>query len=156
MMLPLSRSRTDPEEFLSHFPEQQSSREWISIGNLDEFFLNVYDYHSQKGYWPIIFNRISNILTIAFTIGFSVFLVLFVNWNGVINCGQSDKCSNVKLIVSNPFNNSSFWLSFIVMTYSIVFFIYLIWHGLSLIWELPKLYDTSKFYKEKLGISDVS
>lgn len=151
----LARSRSDPEEFLSHFPEQETSREWIKIKNLDEFLSNIYEYHSQKGFWPIIFNRISNIITIGFTIGFSVFLTLFVNWQSVIHCGNSDKCEKINLIVSNPFLDS-FWLPFIVMTYAAVFFVYLAWHVLSLILKISKLKQTSAFYKEKLGTFDVS
>ncbi len=82
------RSRTDPEDFLQHFEETAHSREWVSINNLDSFFEQVYHYHNMKGFWSIVVTWISNIINVAFTIAFSVFLVGCVNWSFVLSCSN--------------------------------------------------------------------
>ena len=97
----LERSRTDPEALLKTYPEQESSREWISINNLDQFFTNVYNYHYYGGYKPIIYRRFADIIMITFTLIFSIILIAYVDWNLVFKCTEQDPC-NSEIFVYRP------------------------------------------------------
>ncbi|XP_021770199.1 autophagy-related protein 9-like [Chenopodium quinoa] len=59
------------------------------IADLDLFFERLYSYYCEKGLWCIIVKWIVELLSLAFTICFSGFFLLFVDWNGLRNakCG---------------------------------------------------------------------
>ncbi|GAB2298342.1 autophagy protein atg9 [Dionaea muscipula] len=59
------------------------------IADLDLFFERIYSYYCEKGLWCIIAKWIVELLSLAFTICFSGFFLLFVDWNGLRNakCG---------------------------------------------------------------------
>lgn len=61
-----------------------------TITDLDLFFERLYSYYCEKGLWCIIIKWIFGLLALAFLICFSGFLLLFVNWNGLLNakCGM--------------------------------------------------------------------
>lgn len=60
------------------------------IADLDLFFERLYSYYCEKGLWCIIIKWIVELLSLAFTICFSGFFLLFVDWNGLRNakCGM--------------------------------------------------------------------
>ncbi len=65
------------------------SSKWGAITDLDRFFERVYQYYCDKGFWCIVTQWLVELLTLGFTISFSGFLLLFVNWPGLLNakCG---------------------------------------------------------------------
>lgn len=65
------------------------SSKWEAISDLDNFFERVYHYYCDKGFWCIVTQWIVELLTLGFTIAFSGFLLLFVNWQGLLHaeCG---------------------------------------------------------------------
>lgn len=69
------------------------------ISDLDLFFERLYSYYCEKGIWCIIVKWICELLTLAFTICFAGFLLLFVDWNGLLNakCGMDAVESGTKL-----------------------------------------------------------
>ena len=152
----LTRSRTDPEKYLEDFEEEcvgTASREFLSIKNLDIYFENIYLYHKNGGFWSIIFSKISNLIIIAFTISFSVFLIGFINWEKLLKCGKKEICNDdTKLFKNMLIENKRFGT--IVILYTMVFILYFIWHLLNFIVSLSSLKITQKFYYEKLKISD--
>ncbi|PPD99845.1 hypothetical protein GOBAR_DD03169 [Gossypium barbadense] len=60
------------------------------IADLDLFFERLYSYYCEKGLWCIIIKWIVELLSLGFTICFSGFFLLFVDWNGLRNakCGM--------------------------------------------------------------------
>ncbi|XVF80943.1 hypothetical protein PTKIN_Ptkin15bG0116200 [Pterospermum kingtungense] len=60
------------------------------IADLDLFFEHLYSYYCEKGLWCIIIKWIVELLSLGFTICFSGFFLLFVDWNGLRNakCGM--------------------------------------------------------------------
>ncbi|EPS63710.1 hypothetical protein M569_11073, partial [Genlisea aurea] len=68
------------------------------IEDLDLFFERVYSYYCDKGLWCIIIKWIFELLSLAFTICFSGFFLLFVDWNGLRNakCGMDAVESGIK------------------------------------------------------------
>lgn len=57
--------------------------------DLDEFFQRVYQYYCKKGFWCIFTQWLYELGVVGFTIIFSGFLILFVDWPRVFNtkCG---------------------------------------------------------------------
>lgn len=68
------------------------------IGDLDLFFQRIYSYYCEKGLWCIIIKWIFELLSLAFTICFSGFFLLYVDWNGLRNakCGMVAVESGIK------------------------------------------------------------
>lgn len=60
------------------------------IADLDLFFERLYSYYCEKGLWCIIIKWIVELLSLGFTICFSGFFLLYVDWNGLRNakCGM--------------------------------------------------------------------
>ncbi|GLU03645.1 hypothetical protein SLE2022_208340 [Rubroshorea leprosula] len=60
------------------------------IADLDLFFERLYSYYCEKGLWCIIIKWMVELLSLGFTIFFSGFFLLFVDWNGLRNakCGM--------------------------------------------------------------------
>lgn len=68
------------------------------IPDLDLFFERIYSYYCEKGLWCIIIKWIVELLSLGFTICFSGFFLLFVDWNGLRNakCGMDAVESGTK------------------------------------------------------------
>ncbi|GFZ01546.1 autophagy 9 [Actinidia rufa] len=68
------------------------------IADLDLFFERLYSYYCEKGLWCIIIKWIVELLSLAFTICFSGFVLLYVDWNGLRNakCGMDAVESGIK------------------------------------------------------------
>lgn len=68
------------------------------IADLDLFFEKLYNYYCEKGLWCIIIKWIFELLSLAFTICFSGFFLLYVDWNGLRNakCGMDAVESGIK------------------------------------------------------------
>ncbi|KAJ8749587.1 hypothetical protein K2173_026236 [Erythroxylum novogranatense] len=68
------------------------------IVDLDIFFQRLYSYYCQKGLRCIIIKWVVDLLSVAFTICFLGFLLLYVDWNGLRNakCGMQAVESGTK------------------------------------------------------------
>ncbi|PON81717.1 Autophagy-related protein [Trema orientale] len=68
------------------------------IADLDLFFEKLYSYYCEKGLWCIIIKWVVELLSLGFTICFSGFFLLFVDWNGLRNakCGMDAIESGMK------------------------------------------------------------
>ena len=68
------------------------------IADLDLFFERLYSYYCEKGLWCIIIKWMVELLSLGFTICFSGFFLLYVDWNGLRNakCGMDAVESGIK------------------------------------------------------------
>ncbi|XP_031265801.1 autophagy-related protein 9 [Pistacia vera] len=68
------------------------------IVDLDLFFERLYSYYCEKGLWCIIIKWMVELLSLGFTICFSAFFLLYVDWNGLRNakCGMDAVESGIK------------------------------------------------------------
>ena len=64
-------------------PKEKAMWRWANVENLDNFLADVYDYYILKGYWSIILKRALNLLTVAFVIGFCLFLTQCINYGSI-------------------------------------------------------------------------
>ncbi|KAK9866340.1 hypothetical protein WJX84_000061 [Apatococcus fuscideae] len=83
----------------------RESYEWSAIANLDHFFTRIYRYYEEKGFSTIATARICNLLALGFTVCFSGFLLMVVDWHGVLHaaCLFENTCEIQEVgIVKDP------------------------------------------------------
>ena len=61
-------------------PREKALYRWTNVINLDVFLDDVYMYYQRNGFWSILLVRLIGLLTIAFVIGFSLFLTQCIDY----------------------------------------------------------------------------
>eukprot|EP00466_Bigelowiella_natans_P012701 jgi/Bigna1/46687/estExt_Genewise1.C_60190 len=107
-------------------------------------------YYIENGFWCIVLKRITKLINLAFTICFSTFLLLFVDWSAVVECHQSS-CD--RLIRANALSNLNFG-GVIVVLYFIIFSVYWLWNAVDSLFVLSQSWQMSTFYSQRLEIQD--
>lgn len=64
---------------------------WANVENLDNFLFDVYDYYTLRGYWSIVLRRCLNMFTLAFLLGFCLFLTQCVNYSKIKGSTKLDQ-----------------------------------------------------------------
>ncbi|CAM8888545.1 unnamed protein product [Rhodiola kirilowii] len=132
------------------------------IPDLDLFFERLYNYYCEKGIYCIIIKWIVELLSLAFTICFSGFFLLFVDWNGLRNakCGMDAVESGIKpcdlskeALHKHPL--TPFTLSkAIIMGYLAIFSVYFIFCFFRFFAQLKDTLAIRNFYHQNLHITD--
>ncbi|CAA0832170.1 autophagy 9 (APG9 [Striga hermonthica] len=132
------------------------------IDDLDLFFERVYNYYCEKGLWCIIIKWVFELLSLAFTICFSGFFLLYVDWNGLRNakCGMDAIESGIKpcdlskeALHEHPL--TPFTLSkAIILGYLGIFSIYWIFCFLRFFAQLKETLKIRRFYYSSLHVTD--
>ncbi|KAL8101166.1 autophagy-related protein 9-like [Apium graveolens] len=132
------------------------------ISDLDLFFERLYGYYCEKGLLCIVIKWIVELLSLAFTICFSCFFLLYVDWNGLRNakCGMVAVESGIKPcdLVKEAFHEhplTPFTLSTaIIVGYLGIFSIYWIFCFLRFFAQLKETLKIRQFYYSSLCITD--
>ncbi|KAK6164489.1 hypothetical protein DH2020_001353 [Rehmannia glutinosa] len=132
------------------------------IDDLDLFFERIYNYYCEKGLWCIIIKWIFELLSLAFTICFSGFFLLYVDWNGLRNakCGMDAVESGIKpcdlskeALHKHPL--TPFTLSkAIIVGYLGIFSVYCIFCFLRFFAQLKETLKIRRFYYNSLRVTD--
>ncbi|KAK3172209.1 hypothetical protein Dsin_033142 [Dipteronia sinensis] len=64
-------------------PREKAMWRWANVQNLDNFLYDVYNYYLNHGFWSIMLQRAISLLTVAFIVGFFIFLTQCVNYRKV-------------------------------------------------------------------------
>ena len=92
-------------------PRERAMWRWANVENLDNFLKDVYDYYLGHGFWSILLQRVLSLLTLAFVVGFTVFLTNCVDYRQVRG---SDKMSQILIprcmARMGGFSNVVLWL----------------------------------------------
>ncbi|XP_010255319.1 PREDICTED: autophagy-related protein 9-like [Nelumbo nucifera] len=133
------------------------------IADLDLFFERLYNYYCEKGLWCIIIKWIVELLTLGFTICFSGFFLLFVDWNGLrqakcgidaVDSGIIKSCDLAKVAL-HPHPLTPFTLSKgIIVGYLGIFSVYWIFCFLWFFAQLKNTLEIRNFYYNSLHVSD--
>ncbi|KAF9114714.1 autophagy protein atg9 [Mortierella sp. AM989] len=118
---------------------------WVNVENLDNFLARVYDYYVGKGMYTILLERCLNLLTFAFVIGFSTFLIGCIDYP---NLRHSKHLNEV--LIPQCFHRLSTG-TFVVLLLFVTF-----WIGqlTRLIYDIPEMVDMCNFYTYLLQIPD--
>ncbi|CAH9102780.1 unnamed protein product [Cuscuta epithymum] len=132
------------------------------ISDLDLFFERLYCYYCEKGLWCIIIKWVFELFGLAFTICFSGFFLLFVDWSGLrsAKCGMDAVESGIKpcdlskeALHHHPL--SPFTISkAIVVGYLGIFSIYWIFCFLRFFAQLKDTLIIRDFYYNSLHVTD--
>ncbi len=92
--------------------------------------------------------------TLAFTICFSSFLLLFVKWSSMFFCSSNESCEDILGLRSGVFSSPSTG-DVVVFIYFALFCLYWLWHCFSFVYTLRDAMEMRAFYRDDLGINDV-
>ncbi|KAL8548011.1 hypothetical protein ACS0TY_007345 [Phlomoides rotata] len=132
------------------------------IDDLDLFFERIYTYYCEKGLWCIISKWIFELLSLAFTIYFSGFLLLFVDYNGLskAKCGMDAVESGTKpcdlaeeALHKHPLTPFTLTKA-VIVGYLGIFSIYWMFCFLRLFAQLKETLKIRQFYYNSLHVTD--
>ncbi|KAL2321035.1 hypothetical protein Fmac_030004 [Flemingia macrophylla] len=132
------------------------------IADLDLFFERLYSYYCEKGLWCIIIKWIVELLSLGFTICFSGFFLLYVDWNGLRNakCGMDAVESGIKpcdlakeALHQHPLTPLTLTKA-IIVGYLGIFSIYWIFCFLRFFAQLKDTLEIRHFYYNSLHVTD--
>ena len=173
-------TRLDPESANAPFTlDERGSHASLRIENLDKWFAALYSYFEGKGFWCIVTSRVVNVLTLGFTIAFSAFLLLYVDWETLrTECAEAslrsagstrrapsadaapgavekDTCDILRdATYAAPLHHRGFVANFLVLAYLALFTAYLLWSLARLAADLKPLLEMRAFCARKLQLSD--
>lgn len=126
------------------------------ITDLDAFFERLYKYYCGKGLWCIVTQWIIELLSLGFTICFSGFFLLIVDWQVLHTCGVHavEPCDLLREAVKeHPLDPLTFSKG-IVVTYLTLFSFYWCFCLLRFLTQLRDTLEVRRFYHHRLHISD--
>ena len=173
-------TRLDPESANAPFTlDERGSHASLRIENLDKWFAALYSYFEGKGFWCIVTSRVVNVLTLGFTVAFSAFLLLYVDWETLrTECAEAslrsagstrrapsadaapgavekDTCDILRdATYAAPLHHRGFVANFLVLAYLALFTAYLLWSLARLAADLKPLLEMRAFCARKLQLSD--
>ena len=129
----------------------------LRIQNLDAWFTSLYTYFKEKGFACIVTSRVVNLLTLGFTIFFSGFLLLYVDWT-YLRTECAEKGSECDILrdstYASPLRHRSALTNLVVVVYLILFSLYWTWSLVRLAMDLRPLLEMRAFCNHKLQLSD--
>ncbi|XP_054801760.1 autophagy-related protein 9-like isoform X2 [Prosopis cineraria] len=132
------------------------------IADLDLFFERLYSYYCEKGLGCIIVKWTVELLSLGFTICFSGFFLLYVDWNGLRNakCGMDAVESGIKpcnlakeALRQLPLTPLTLTKTIIVV-YLGIFSIFWIFCFLRFFNQLKDILEIRQFYHNSLHVTD--
>lgn len=128
-----------------------------TLANPDEFFREFYRFYCSKGIVSTFLSELCAVLSLGFSISFSVYLFEFVDWNAVTKCSDEESCANLnEQFATDPFHHTPKFTTFLTALYFLLFFCVWIWRAWRAVKTVEQAAAMSAFYKEKLHISDAS
>eukprot|EP01006_Ploeotia_vitrea_P037044 TRINITY_DN66083_c9_g5_i1.p1 TRINITY_DN66083_c9_g5~~TRINITY_DN66083_c9_g5_i1.p1 ORF type:complete len:906 (+),score=442.87 TRINITY_DN66083_c9_g5_i1:42-2759(+) len=128
-------------------------RESFAVNNLDAFFTHVYQYFVENGFWPMIVSRLTNLLSLLFTILFSTFLLIYVDWSRLLRCADEENCVDAVGIHHDVLKDPSFG-QVLVLMYFAVFSVYWVWNVLSFVYSIRAAMQMRYFFGHYLQLRD--
>ncbi|CAN1766525.1 Autophagy-related protein 9 [Linum perenne] len=132
------------------------------IADLDLFFERLYSYYCEKGIWCIVLKWIVELLSLGFTIFFSAFFLLYVDWNGLRNakCGINAVESGTKpcdlakeALHEHPLTPLTLSKA-VIVGYLVLFSIYLVFCFFRFFSQLKETLWIRQFYHDSLHVTD--
>ncbi len=115
----------------------------------------MYEYFLEKGFWCLLVGRFANLLQLAFTIAFSTFLLLFVNWEAVVACKSPDACQRSSFVNVTAWTQFSFYTG-LVWAYCSVFTLYWLYFVYDFFFRhIYVAFEMRAFFRDQLEIQEV-
>lgn len=107
----------------------------------------MYHYHYNKGLPAIVLTEFCAVCSLGFTVAFSVFLLGFINWAGLMECHDEGSCHDLhSYVVTTHFGFSSLF-GFIIMGYCFLFSCYWIFRLVTALQVISSAIEMERFYR---------
>ncbi|EXJ94705.1 hypothetical protein A1O1_03102 [Capronia coronata CBS 617.96] len=126
-------------------PKEKAMFRWVNVTNLDNFLLEVYTYYVYHGFWSILLMRLLNLVTVAFVVGFSIFLTQCINYRDIRG---STKMSEI--LVPQCGRNMGFLPNALLWLTTFIW----IWKSALYVIDIPRLNHMHDFYHHLLNIPE--
>ncbi|EEP80625.1 conserved hypothetical protein [Uncinocarpus reesii 1704] len=126
-------------------PKEKAMWRWANVENLDNFLKEVYLYFIGNGIWCIVLSRVLNILTLAFVVGFTIFLTNCIDYGKIPHSKTS-----AEIIIPKCTNKMSATSTFLLWLFT------LFWFGkiFQYILDFRRLRHMHDFYLYLLDVPD--
>lgn len=119
---------------------------WKDVYDMDEFLQRLYNYYEGKGFLCIVLLSLVNLLTVAFVVGFSVFLSECIEYSKI---PKSNTLHDV--LVDNCPSKMSWITTFLCIIIGSWWAYMLI---RTLLYDIPRLLEIKNFVNDILNISE--
>jgi autophagy-related protein 9 len=144
--------RNNPYVLLRPFRLTPPREGWGAVPNLDVFLTHLYHYYYHRGWNPIVYQGVVELLILMVTLWLSVFLVTRLDWPQLATCKDESSCQE-QLSNYIVLETSNHWWKWWIRGYTFFFASYTLFS----IWKFYKTLQHSIQSKwvleEKLGIS---
>ena len=138
---------------------------WRStVSDLDLFFSNVYGYYAERGLPAIVAARVTNLVSVGFTVLLSTTLFAFLDWSALLECKSESTCEPLHhyldwgplgwLVGAPPEETTSAWWSATIAVYFATCSAFWLWNFVSLFPTLRTALEMSRFFRQKLRIDN--
>ena len=113
-------------------------------------------YWQGKGFYTIILREVLNLVALLFTVAFSGFLLLFVNW-GKLDSKRitEDRVDIIHIVIKpHPLQGEPLIWSSLKLIYLVIFSLYWVWTLTLFLFELPGMLDVKRLCNYRLGVSE--
>ncbi|KAK9468109.1 autophagy protein Apg9-domain-containing protein [Lipomyces arxii] len=126
-------------------PRERALWKWANVENLDIFLQEVYEYYLGNGVYSITLSRMINLATLAFVVGFSLYLSSCINYSLI---RSSTKLSEIE--VPQCIARLGGFSTFCIWVFSLVWFLKLAQYVI----DIKRLVDIRDFFWYLLDITD--
>ena len=154
---PIHNNTYDPDAISNQLLHDNNitTRNTPPIPDLDVFLRTCYLYYTNNGFICCILNKCSSLIILLFTIIFSTFLLLFIDWSALLSCRNEQQCTDSNVIMHNIFDVSTISLyQGITIIYFILLCTYWVYKLLQFISSINILIQVRTFYNQQLHIPD--
>lgn len=141
---PLSDTSSDEFSPQLYYLERKENIQFSDI-----FFKRLYNYFQKKGYYCIILSQVCYILTILFSIIFSTFVSVCVDWKGIHNGDKKTLLSAIYPKCQPDDGHNP-----LILFFFSIFFIWWVFVVVYSINYIYNMYTIRRFYIERLEILD--
>ena len=131
----------------------------LSIPDLDTFFTAAYSHWKEGGLRGVIGSKVVSLLVLGFSVLFSSFLLLCIDWDVVMRCSHSQhveyECSAISLVTWRHLDDPN-PLTYTVGLYFTLFSLYWLSHLSAFLYSLPTLLFIHSFYRSHLQLDDAA
>ncbi|KAK2802587.1 autophagy protein atg9 [Onygenales sp. PD_10] len=144
-IVPVGKGTNGQRHGIVSDPKDKAMWRWANVENLDNFLADVYDYFQGNGIQSILLSRFLYLLTLAFVVGFTVFLTSCIDYRSVPHSKTMSE-----IVVPQCVRKMSAFPTFCLW----LFMIFWIYQVIQYILDIRRLCNMHDFYRYLLGISN--
>ena len=77
---------------IPNFRRPPNAEGWGAAANLDLYFSSLYAYFYHRGLTPLVCKGLVELFTLFMTLGLSIFLFVYVDWEKLVTCIDESTC----------------------------------------------------------------